>query len=214
MSTVLSQPIYRDALINGKFLAGLTTIAVMLASIIVIILVLELIVFGIIPTIPELARIGLFFILCIIYIGFCWDWEFFSIVFKQTATSVLVLIMVWISFSFFILIVAYVIADQIAPVNREATLEFIARNQEIRSVIMRISSLILFQKSTTAILNSSIRIFGITSALRSQEVIPSPLRIGQSLLVAWSQFISLIALILICFAISYVVFIRLEIHST
>ncbi|MDD3539037.1 MAG: ABC transporter permease subunit, partial [Atribacterota bacterium] len=30
MSLVLSQPIYRDALINGKFLAGITTIAVML----------------------------------------------------------------------------------------------------------------------------------------------------------------------------------------
>ena len=60
MSTVLSQPIYHDALINGKFLAGLTTIAMMLITIIVILFVLELIVFGIVSTITELARIGLF----------------------------------------------------------------------------------------------------------------------------------------------------------
>ncbi len=215
MSTVLSQPIYRDALINGKFLAGLTTIAVMLVSIILIILGLELIVFGIIPSLSELSRIGLFFVLSIIYIGFWMGLGIlFSILFKQTATSALVSIMVWIFFSFFILMVANVVADQMAPVNAEASLEVIARNADIRNMILRVSPLILFQESTTAILNPSVRFFGITSALRSQEVIPGPLSLGQSLLVVWPQFVSLIALILICFAISYVVFMRQEIRST
>jgi len=215
MSTVLSQPIYRDALINGKFLAGLTTIAVMLISIIGIIFGLELIVFGIIPSLTELARIGLFFLLSIVYIGFWMGLGIlFSIIFKQTATSALASIMVWIFFTFFILMVANVVADQIASVNQEATLEVVAKNEEIRSTIMRISPLILFQESTTAILNPSVRFFGISSALRSQEVIPAPLSISQSLLVVWPQFVSLVALILICFAISYVVFMRQEIRST
>lgn len=215
MSTVLSQPVYRDALINGKFLAGLTTIAVMLMSIIAIIFGLELMVFGIIPSVTELARIGLFFLLSIVYIGFWMGLGIlFSIIFRQTATSALVSIMVWIFFSFFILMVANVLADQIAPVNQEATLEVISKNEDVRNMIMRISPLILFQESTTAILNPSIRFFGISSALRSQEVIPSPLSISQSLLVVWPQFVSLIALILICFAISYVVFMRQEIRST
>ena len=34
---VLSQPIYRDSVINGKFLAGVATIAIMLAAIILVI---------------------------------------------------------------------------------------------------------------------------------------------------------------------------------
>ncbi len=215
MSTVLSQPIYRDALINGKFLAGLTTIAVMLISIIVIIFGLELIILGIIPSVYELARIGLFLLLSIIYIGFWMGLGIlFSIIFKQTATSALISIMVWIFFTFFILMVANVVADQIAPVNPEATLEVITKNQDIKNMLTRISPLILFQESTTAILNPSVRFFGIESALRSQDVIPSPLSIGQSLLVVWPQFVSLIALILICFAISYIVFMRQEIRST
>ena len=37
ISRVLAQPLFRDSWINGKFLAGLVTIAIMLASIILII---------------------------------------------------------------------------------------------------------------------------------------------------------------------------------
>jgi len=215
MSLVLSQPIYRDALINGKFLAGITTIAVMLISIIMIIFGLELMVFGIIPSITELARVGLFFLLSIVYIGFWMSLGIlFSIIFRQTATSALVSIMAWIFFSFFILMVANVIADQMVPIGTDATLEVLAKNENIRNMILRVSPLILFQECTTAILNPSVRFFGITTALKSLEVIPSPLSIGQSLLVVWPQLVSLIALILICFAISYVVFMRQEIRST
>jgi ABC-2 type transport system permease protein len=215
MSLVLSQPIYRDALINGKFLAGITTIAVMLISIIMIIFGLELMVFGIIPSATELARVGLFFLLSIVYIGFWMSLGIlFSIIFRQTATSALVSIMVWIFFSFFILMVANVIADQMVPIGTDATLEVLAKNENIRNMILRVSPLILFQECTTAILNPSVRFFGITTALKNLEVIPSPVSIGQSLLVVWPQLVSLIALILICFAISYVVFMRQEIRST
>jgi len=215
MSLVLSQPIYRDALINGKFLAGITTIAVMLISIIMIIFGLELMVFGIIPSATELARVGLFFLLSIVYIGFWMGLGIlFSIIFRQTATSALVSIMAWIFFSFFILMVANVIADQMVPIGTDATLEVLAKNENIRNMILRVSPLILFQECTTAILNPSVRFFGITTALKNLEIIPSPLSIGQSLLVVWPQLVSLIALILICFAISYVVFMRQEIRST
>jgi ABC-2 type transport system permease protein len=215
MSMVLSQPIYRDALINGKFLAGITTIAVMLISIIMIISGLELMVFGIIPSVAELARVGLFLVLSIVYLGFWMSLGIlFSIIFRQTATSALVSIMVWIFLSFFILMVANVIADQMVPIGTDATLDLLARNENIRNMILRVSPLILFQECTTAILNPSVRFFGIATALKNQEVIPSPLSIGQSLLVVWPQLVSLIALILICFAISYVVFMRQEIRST
>jgi len=138
----------------------------------------------------------------------------FSIIFKQTATYALDSIMVWIFFSFFILMVANVVADQVFPIGPDANLEMLAKNENVRNMILRISPLTLFQESTTAILNPSVRFFDITHALRSQEIIPGPLSLGQSLLVVWPQFVTLIALILICFAISYVVFMRQEIRST
>jgi len=121
---------------------------------------------------------------------------------------------VWIFFSFFILMVANVIADQMVPLGTDATLELVSKNENIRNMILRVSPLILFQECTTAILNPSIRFFGITTALKNLEVIPNPLSIGQSILVVWPQFVILIALILICFAVSYVVFMRQEIRST
>jgi len=187
----------------------------MLISIMVIISGLEMVVFGIIPTIQELFRIMLFFLLSIVYIGFWMGLGIlFSILFRQTATSALVSIMVWIFFSFFILMVANVIADQVAPLGNNASLELIAKNEGIRNMILRVSPLILFQECTTAILNPSVRFFGVTTALKNLEVMPSPLSIGQSVMVVWPQFVILIALILVCFAVSYVVFMRQEIRST
>ena len=44
-------------------------------------------------------------------------------------------------------------------------------------------------------------------------LIVSPLSIGQSVMVVWPQFVALVALSIICFAVSYVVFMRQEIRS-
>jgi ABC-2 type transport system permease protein len=46
-----------------------------------------------------------------------------------------------------------------------------------------------------------------------RDLIPSPLSFEQSLMVVWPQFVSLIALSVICFAITYVVFMRQEIRA-
>ncbi|HAJ33228.1 MAG TPA: ABC transporter [Candidatus Atribacteria bacterium] len=215
ISTVLSQPIYRDALINGKFLAGLTTISIMLISIIIIILGLELSVFGIVPNLEELWRIGIFFVASIIYIGFWMSIALlFSIILKQTSTSALISIMVWIFFTFFVFMIANVIADQIVPLDQNSTIEMLTKNDSIKSLIMHISPAVLFQEITTAILNPSARVFGIASLIKTNDLLPTPLPLGQSLMVIWPQFVGLIALMLICFAVSYIIFMRQEIRAT
>ncbi len=53
MSKLVSQPIFRDSIINGKFLAGITTIAIMLVSIVLVISGLGLRVLGVVPGIEE-----------------------------------------------------------------------------------------------------------------------------------------------------------------
>jgi ABC-2 type transport system permease protein len=45
-------------------------------------------------------------------------------------------------------------------------------------------------------------------------MIASPLSIGQSLIQVWPQLAVIIALAIICFALSYVAFMRQEIRST
>jgi ABC-2 type transport system permease protein len=46
-----------------------------------------------------------------------------------------------------------------------------------------------------------------------QGAIPSPLPLGQSLLVAWPQLTGLIAATVVCFALSYILFMRREVRS-
>ena len=215
ISMVLSQPVARDSLINGKFLAGLATIAIALTSIILIILGLGLYTLGIVPNLGEIARIGVFFAASIIYIGFWLSLGvLFSILFRRAAGSALASIMIWLFFAFFIYMIASAIADQLAPVSRVTTVEALTKNESIKNTIMHISPAVLFEEIAIAVLNPSVRVFGLISSSQISSLIPTPLSLDQSLLVVWPQFVSLFSLMLICFAISYVVFMKQEIRST
>ena len=55
LSKLLAQPIYRDAVINGKFLAGVVVISVMLVSIVLLITGLGLNLAGVIPGMEEVG---------------------------------------------------------------------------------------------------------------------------------------------------------------
>lgn len=215
ISMVLSQPVSRDSLINGKFLAGLATIAIALISIILIILGLGLYTLGIIPNTGEIARISIFFAASIIYIGFWLSLGIlFSILFRRSAGSALASIMIWLFFAFFIYMIASVIADQLAPVTHITTAQTIAKNESIKNAIMRISPAVLFEEISIAVLNPSVRVFGLILPGEISSLIPTPLSLDQSLIVVWPQFVGLVSLMLICFAISYVVFMKQEIRAT
>ncbi|MBC7188721.1 ABC transporter permease subunit, partial [Candidatus Aerophobetes bacterium] len=69
ISIVLSQPVFRDSLINGKFLAGLVTIAIMFISIFLIILGLGIWTMGFPPNLQEISRMGVYYLASVIYVG-------------------------------------------------------------------------------------------------------------------------------------------------
>lgn len=214
ISVVLSQPVFRDSLINGKFLAGLATVAIMFASIFVIILGLGIWALGIAPNLEELARLGMYYVASVVYIGF---WVslgvLFSILFRRTSSSALTSIVVWIFFTFFIYMIASVVADQLVPVQTMATAEALTRNEAIRTAVMRISPGTLFEEIATAVLNPSVRSFGFVAPALSSGLIHTPLSLSQSLLIVWPEFVGLIVLMLLCFLVSYIVFMRQEIRS-
>jgi len=214
MSLVLSQPIFRDSLINGKFLSNLATITITFASIILIVFGLELRLLGILPEGSELSRLAVFFVMSIIYTGFYLSLGIlFSVLFRRTTTSALTSMAVWFFFTFFLYMLANVIADYTVPITQEVTQEVILNHTRVQAMIMRFSPMTLYGESVNVVLNPSVRTLGPIFSEASEELIPAPLSLSQSLLIVWPQFVSLIALMLICFSVSYIVFMKQEIRS-
>ena len=216
MSTVLSQPIYRDALINGKFFGGLAAVAIMLVSIILIVSGWGLRTIGVAPDMIEMARLAIFFLISLVYIAFWLGLGIlFSVLFRRTTTSVFVAIAIWIFFALFTFMLAGAIADQVVPVSEQATAEVVLEHERINDMVMRISPTTLFQESTEAILDPGMRTLrGMVLRSEVSGMVHGTLPLGQSLVLVWPHLITLIALTLVCFAISYVRFMRQEIRAT
>src|SRR6059036_1105195 len=88
LSRVLSQPIYRDALLLGKFLAALGTIAISLIALWLLIMGLGLLLLGIPPGAQEVARAFIFLLVTIVYAGVWLALALlFSILFRSPATA-------------------------------------------------------------------------------------------------------------------------------
>ncbi|MCL5987134.1 MAG: ABC transporter permease [Actinobacteria bacterium] len=215
LSKVLSQPIYRDSVINAKFLAGISTIMVLLGSIVFIIGGVGLRAIGVPPSPEEIIRIFLFIAIGIFYGAFWMGLAIlFSIIFERMATSVLVAIAIWLFFTFFMPIIINAIANSIVPITDSATIATILRHQSIVSIMSRFSPPALFTSIIIPILMPQIRTFGPVFATDLQSMLPNPLPLGQSVFLVWPHLTTLVALTIICFAISYVIFMRQEIRST
>jgi len=214
LSLLVSQPIYRDSVINGKFLAALATAGVMTAAILALIGGVSIGRLGIVPNTAEIARSAVFFLASMLYISFWLSLAIlFSILFDKTSTSALAALGVWIVLGFFIHMIAGIIADQIVPLGADSTPQELIRHEELRIAIMRFSPAYLLQEVSLAMLNPAVRILGPFSPNRLQGLIPSPLSLGQSLMVIWPQLTVLAALSIVCFGVSYVAFMRREIRS-
>src|ERR1044072_7473430 len=69
LSRILAQPIYRDALLFGKFLAGLVTLSISLITLWLLVIGLGLFLLGIPPGWEEIARSFVFLLVTIVYAG-------------------------------------------------------------------------------------------------------------------------------------------------
>ncbi|MBI2832305.1 MAG: ABC transporter permease subunit [Chloroflexi bacterium] len=215
ISRVLSQPIYRDSFINGKFMAGIATIFIMVLSTMLIVSGYGLSLIGVTPTTEEILRLLIFLIFTVVFGAFWMGLSMlFSILFRRIGTSLLVTIGAWLFFSIFILMIAPAVADAMVPLrDNSAAAEFV-RNYDIQQGIMRLSPNTLFSEATLALLLPQVRSFGLVTTNLASYMIPNPLSMGQSAILIWPQLTSLLSLTLMVFAISYVVFMRQEIRST
>jgi len=200
MSRILSQPIYRDSVINGKFLAGIITLAIMMATTMLIVSGYGLKMIGVAPTAEEIIRLFIYFVSIVVYGAFWMSLAIlFSVIIRNLAISLLASIAVWLFFGFFYTML-------IVPA--------VAKSVETLLALMRLSPNTLFEEATMAMLLPHSRGLGILTSGEVSYMIPNPLPLGQSLLLVWPQLTTLIGLAVICFAVSYIVFMRQEIRAT
>ncbi len=217
---VISQPIYRDAVINGKFFAGVTLISIMVVSIVLVISGFGLTILGVVPGVEEILRLIIFVIISIFYISFWMGLAIlFSIIFRSIATSALASVALWIFLSFFVSLGANVIADTISPVDRKerTTAQALIRNVRIKEGISLFSPMVIYSKTTSIIIDpfrstpKSLVLMGQFERLSASRF-KNPLSISQSILVVLPYIIVLISITLICFGISYSIFMLQEIR--
>lgn len=222
LSKLLSQPIYRDSVINAKFLAGVSIIAIVLIAIVLIISGLGIRLIGVVPGAEEVLRLLIYLITSILYVSFWLGISIlFSVAFRSTATSALASLAVWIFFSFFVSLGAGVLADAFAPVSQTGTgvdPNIVLKHANIQRVISLFSPMTLYSDATSTILDpmrkttQSLILMGPLERL-SISRFQSPLPLLQSLFIVVPHLISIMAITFLCFGICYYVFMRQEIRT-
>ena len=111
LKLVLAQPIYRDAVINGKFLAA--TIAITLATFIPSFATVggAVLYLGVSPTPIELARLSLYLIFSVLFaMTFYIIAALLSTIAKKTSQSVMLSVGIWAAFVFIVPLIANIVA--------------------------------------------------------------------------------------------------------
>ncbi len=214
MSRVLAQPIYRDALLAGKFLGGLFTLALVLTAIWLLIIGLGLVGLGVPPSGEEVAR-SLLFLLATIFYGGIWLalGMLFSVVFRQPASAALAAIAIWLFFTVFWGILASLIAQSALPIQYGFTEEIVAQ-VELELALSRVSPNTLYSEVMLALLQPTLRSVGFVLPIQLQgALLGSPLPVLQSLAIIWPQLTGLIAATIVLFAVAYMLFQRQEIRA-
>jgi ABC-2 type transport system permease protein len=214
LSRVLSQPIYRDALLLGKFLGGLVTLAVALVALWLIVFGAGLLLLGLPPRGVEVARALGFLFVAIAYGGV---WlavsMLFSVIFRSTATSALCALGLWLFFFILWPMIANAITLGFVP-NEIRSVDQLVSLQELGLALQRLSPGTLFTEAVIGLLNPETRTLGpmLPTQMRG-AIMGAPLPFDESLLMIWPQVTGLIAGMIVLFAATYVIFQRQEVRA-
>lgn len=214
LSRVLAQPIYRDALLLGKFLGALLSLSIALLALWLLVIGLGLLLLGLPPSTEEMVRMLGFLVATIAYGGV---WlalaMLYSVLFRAPATAALAALGTWLLLSLFWSIITPIIASLIAgPPQGILGPRLAYLNTE--QIIDRLSPNTLYAETTLALLQPATRALGpvLLSQLEG-AVLGSPLPVTQSFVLIWPQLTGLVAATILIFAIAYVLFQRQEIRA-
>ncbi|HHW01726.1 MAG TPA: ABC transporter permease [Thermoanaerobacterales bacterium] len=214
MSRLLSQPVYRDDVINGKFLARLVVLAIMTAALGGFVGGMGILMTGVAPSGEEILRLLLYLALSVVYMAFWLALSMlFSLLFRQAATSALGGIALWLFFSIFVPLLAGMVADAVFPANDSSQTASEFYNVVLRQNISRLSPSTLYSEASLTLLSPEVRTLGPVLVEQAYGAISGFLPLGQSLLLVWPHLTGLVAATLIIFAAAYTLFLRQEIRA-
>ena len=214
LNRLAAQPIYRDSIINAKFLAGATVILMLTFTLGLFMSGAGLLLIGIPPSGEEVCRIVVYLLLSAVYMSVWLALAIiFSVVCKHAATAALVSISIWLFLSLFMSLAASGVSNLLFPVEGIQGYSNMMKNYELDLALNRISPYYLFTEAATTILNPGVRSIGIVTMSSVSGAIDAPLPFGQSLLLIWPHLVVMIALAAAGFAVAYVSFMRQEIRA-
>lgn len=211
---LVSQPIHRDDVVNGKFIAGLTVIAMILGAVILMLAGVGIVRLGIVPTSDVALRLVSWFVVAVLYVAF---WlalaTLGSVVFRRAATAALVVIAIWLVLTFFGSQIVSVVGGYLRPLPANPTGQEQLDNARMIAELGRLNPITVFQEMTQALLNPTVQSLDPYFQDPTGRALPTILPFGQSLLLIWPHVVLLLAGTVICFAAAYVAFMRQEIRA-
>ncbi|HZK89036.1 MAG TPA: ABC transporter permease [Stellaceae bacterium] len=215
LSRVLAQPIYRDALLLGKFLGALLSLTIGLLSLWLLVIGLGLLLLGLPPSTEEMVRMLGFLVATIAYGGVWLALALlFSVLFRAPATAALAALGTWLLFALFWAVITPIATSLIAG-SPEGLLGPNITYFNTEQIINRLSPNTLYGESALALLHPTTRALGpiLVTLNEARSMVAAPLPVTQSFMLIWPELTGLIAATILIFAIAYVLFQRQEIRA-
>ena len=210
---LLSQPIHRDDVINGKFAAGLAAITIALAVVLAIIAGFGMLRLGIMPKAEEVLRLIAWLAVTVLYVAL---WLAFgtllSVVIRRAATSALV------GFGIWLFVAMPFIGPLIISLLGGVLAQSASTAAEYYGTIQWLARLLpgqVYAEASAALLNPSITSVSASDIYSPQysAQIPTLLSFDQSFLLILPHIVILFALTIGCFALAYARFMRQEVRA-
>ncbi len=217
---LVAQPIYRDDVINGKFVAGMAVIGLVLLSVVGLIAGFGMLRLGIIPHEGEVTRLVAWVLATFLYVALWLSFGLLlSVVVRRAATAALIGFGVWLLVSVFGGLITTIVTGFLRPAA-DADVNTILGNAQLQQFISRLMPGKLYQEISLVILNPSVTQVSAPTTIeevqQGQQRIDSLLTflsLDQSLLLVWPQIVALIGLTVVCFGLAYVAFMRQEVRA-
>lgn len=212
--SLASQPIYRDTIINAKFLAQATCVVMTVFAMGGIVCGVGLIRTGLVPEGEEVARILMYLLITAIYICMWLAFStFLSVVNTHAATSAIIALAIWLCLTLFMNLIATNVANALYPTDGMNAYFNTMKNYNLQLGLNRVSPYYLYSEVISTILNPNVRSVGITTMDQYVGAIAGYLSFGQSMLLVWPQVVVMVAVMCGCFAAAYIAFMSREIRA-
>ncbi len=238
LKTLLSHPVYRDEVVNGKALGSALVLAIALGATIAVSVAI-LLVMGIVPTMDELGAILVFTVVSGIFVLTYFSLALLmSVVAPDSGTALIFTLIIFLLISSAVPIFGWTVAEMIAgpppeqPAGVQGTFytpmnvdpeEFEQYEQEMRSywekraaassLISLLSPNVNYQKTATAVTNPKIAMTMDNNPYSFTEGPPETQPgLDEILGRIWANIVALITLPCVFFAAAYVGFMRMDIR--